>query len=102
MGKEGRKSRKEWLLTSSLGHPVVGADLVSARYYGRNLTKTWSFYDHVIRNQKDLLRIQEYILNNPLQWALDDENPDRLILRADTRSAPTKINRGTQMFNFYA
>ena len=27
-------------LTSSLGHPVVGADLVSARYYGRSLTKT--------------------------------------------------------------
>ena len=35
-----------------------------------------SFYDHVIRNQKDLLRIQEYILNNPLQWAMDNENPD--------------------------
>jgi len=36
-----------------------------------------SFYDHVIRNDQDLFRIQEYILNNPLQWALDDENPDR-------------------------
>ena len=36
-----------------------------------------SFYDHVIRNDQDLSRIQEYILNNPLQWALDDENPDR-------------------------
>ena len=36
-----------------------------------------SFYDHVIRNEQDLLRVQKYILNNPLQWALDDENPDR-------------------------
>ena len=36
-----------------------------------------SFYDHVIRNDQDLFRIQEYILNNPSQWALDDENPDR-------------------------
>jgi len=36
-----------------------------------------SFYDHVIRNDQDLSRIQEYILNNPLQWALDDENPNR-------------------------
>ena len=36
-----------------------------------------SFYDHVIRNDQDLFRIQEYILNNPLQRALDDENPDR-------------------------
>ena len=33
-----------------------------------------SFYDHVIRNEKDLLRIQEYIVNNPLQWELDEEN----------------------------
>ena len=36
-----------------------------------------SFYDHVIRNEKDLFRIQEYIVNNPLQWAMDDENPNR-------------------------
>ena len=35
-----------------------------------------SFYDHVIRNDKDLFRIQEYILNNPLSWALDEENPE--------------------------
>ena len=30
-----------------------------------------SFYDHVIRNQKDYLEISEYILNNPKQWELD-------------------------------
>ena len=36
-----------------------------------------SFYDHVIRSEKDLFRVQEYIMNNPLQWAMDDENPDR-------------------------
>ena len=36
-----------------------------------------SFHDHVIRNDQDLLRVQEYIMNNPLQWAIDDENPDR-------------------------
>ena len=35
--------------------------------------KIWqkSFYEHVIRNEKDLLRIQEYILNNPLNWEID-------------------------------
>lgn len=30
-----------------------------------------SFYDHVIRNQQDLERIQEYIINNPLQRTTD-------------------------------
>jgi len=31
-----------------------------------------SFYDHVIRNEKDYLRIWEYIEYNPLRW-VDDE-----------------------------
>jgi len=30
-----------------------------------------SYYDHVIRNDKDYVRIWEYIENNPLQWNLD-------------------------------
>jgi len=34
-----------------------------------------SFYDHVIRNEKELSRIREYIQNNPLKWDLDRENP---------------------------
>ncbi|MDE0331947.1 MAG: hypothetical protein OXL41_08765 [Nitrospinae bacterium] len=34
-----------------------------------------SFYDHVIRDDDDLGRIREYIQNNPLQWAIDEENP---------------------------
>ncbi len=36
-----------------------------------------NYYEHVIRNEKDLNEIREYIQNNPLQWALDEENPDR-------------------------
>jgi REP element-mobilizing transposase RayT len=35
-----------------------------------------NFYDHIIRNEKDLHRIRTYIANNPLRWALDEENPD--------------------------
>lgn len=30
-----------------------------------------SFYDHVIRNDKDLEEIQRYILENPLKWQFD-------------------------------
>jgi REP element-mobilizing transposase RayT len=33
------------------------------------------FHDHIIRNEADLYRIRTYIANNPLQWALDEENP---------------------------
>jgi REP element-mobilizing transposase RayT len=30
------------------------------------------FYDHIIRNDKDLHRIRTYIQNNPLKWELDE------------------------------
>ena len=35
------------------------------------------FHDHIIRNDADLRRIRTYISNNPLQWAIDEENPQR-------------------------
>jgi REP element-mobilizing transposase RayT len=35
-----------------------------------------NFYEHVIRNERDLTAIREYIANNPLQWHLDRENPE--------------------------
>jgi REP element-mobilizing transposase RayT len=34
-----------------------------------------SFYDHIIRDDGDLLRIRTYIQDNPLKWELDRENP---------------------------
>lgn len=39
--------------------------------------KLWqrNYYEHIIRNDESLNRIREYIVNNPLQWALDRENP---------------------------
>ena len=33
-----------------------------------------NYYEHVIRNEPDLLRIQEYIINNPVNWLTDPEN----------------------------
>src|SRR6185295_7946363 len=34
-----------------------------------------NYYEHVVRNDDELRRIREYIVNNPMQWALDRENP---------------------------
>ena len=33
------------------------------------------FYDQIIRNNKELENIREYIVNNPMQWYNDEENP---------------------------
>ena len=39
--------------------------------------KLWqrNYYEHIIRDAKSLDRLREYILNNPLRWSFDAENP---------------------------
>jgi len=34
-----------------------------------------NYYDHIIRNEKSLNHIREYIINNPAKWAEDKNNP---------------------------
>jgi REP element-mobilizing transposase RayT len=34
-----------------------------------------NYYEHVIRNETDLANIRQYIVNNPLKWDLDENNP---------------------------
>ena len=38
-----------------------------------------NYYEHVIRNEEDLFAIRKYIADNPAQWALDEENTERII-----------------------
>jgi len=44
--------------------------------------KLWqrNYWEHIIRDENDLNRFREYIINNPLKWELDNENPQNLIL----------------------
>jgi putative transposase len=34
-----------------------------------------NYYEHIIRNEKELYTIREYIRNNPFKWDLDENNP---------------------------
>jgi putative transposase len=36
-----------------------------------------NYYEHIIRNDESLNRIRRYIVDNPAQWANDDENPEK-------------------------
>jgi putative transposase len=47
--------------------------------YNSSGSPVWqrNYYEHVIRDESALSRIREYIINNPLSWDLDRENPDR-------------------------
>ena len=35
-----------------------------------------NYYDHVMRDDEDLNRIREYILDNPANWGKDENNPE--------------------------
>jgi REP element-mobilizing transposase RayT len=37
-----------------------------------------SYYEHIIRNEDEVHQIQVYIVNNPLRWELDSENPKNM------------------------
>jgi len=41
-----------------------------------NLKFQWqsNYYEHIIRNEKDLARIKKYIANNPINWSTDRNN----------------------------
>ena len=41
------------------------------------IERVWQrgFYEHVVRNEKSLAQIRQYIVDNPAAWAEDEENP---------------------------
>ena len=38
------------------------------------------FYDRIIRDEKELIAIRNYIINNPMQWEEDKNNPENLMM----------------------
>lgn len=37
-----------------------------------------NYYEHIIRNDAELNRVRQYIIENPLKWDMDYENPDNI------------------------
>ena len=76
----------------SLGSIIAGFKSAATKRINeeRNMPRSpvWQsrFYEHVIRNEKDLNNVREYIINNPMQWHVDDENPkkdDQIAMTSD-------------------
>jgi len=62
----------------SLGSFIAGfkASVTSRARRELNMTGIWqrNYYEHVIRNDRELHNIRWYIINNPLNWQLDRDN----------------------------
>jgi len=64
----------QWFKTMTTNEYIRG---VKSRGWPPFAGKLWqrNYYEHIIRNDESLNRIREYIMNNPMQWTLDRENP---------------------------
>ena len=74
-----RSGPKRGAISAVVGSVKSAASkLVNRVPEGRRIL-TWQrgYYEHVIRSEREMLAIRQYIVNNPLQWELDRENPDR-------------------------
>ncbi len=95
VGATGRSPLPKGPTPKSIGAIVAGfKSAVTKRINdlrGAPYKPVWqrNYYEHVIRNEDELNEIREYIVNNPLKWDLDSENPGNVTL-GRRHLAPTK------------
>ena len=87
---------------------VVGAfkSLTTHRYvigvrnhgWPRFQRRLWqrNYYEHIIRNAGELKQVRQYIADNPVQWVVDRENPDRSV--GDTAGKPDELDDIARLF----
>ncbi len=59
--------------TVSTKHISQMRDTAGAPFWQRG------FYEHIVRNKRDLDAIRQYIADNPLRWQLDRDNPQNIL-----------------------
>lgn len=78
--------------TEQFGKPIAGSlptiirAFKSAVTYRINILRQTSgapvwqrnYWEHIIRNERELERIRAYIINNPANWSIDEENPSSM------------------------
>lgn len=45
-------------------------------------------YERIIRNEKELYQIRQYIIDNPRKWELDRENPLNMNIEFPAKEKP--------------
>ena len=77
-------NRRVEISAPALGQVVAYFKFQSTKYINQHRdmpeTRVWqrNYYDHVIRDERDLQRIRQYVADNPIQWELDQLHPNNL------------------------
>jgi putative transposase len=63
-----------WFKTMTTNESIRG---VKAALWPSFNGRLWqrNYYEHIIRDEDSLIRIRQYIVDNPARWAFDRENP---------------------------
>lgn len=91
--ESGRGTLRRASTKEQFGKPTPGSIPTIVRLFKSVVTKRinillntpgqriWQrgYYEHIIRDDKDLDNVREYIANNPFKWSLEKEIPDNLI-----------------------
>ena len=81
------KENPDGTTVGSIGRIIQAFKSLATNEYARGVKdsgwqpfpdKLWqrNYYEHVIRNDDELARVRQYIVDNPLQWELNRENPE--------------------------
>ncbi len=81
--EDSRRGGSRTAPTKSLGRLVGAFKTVSTKRINQMRhtpgATVWqrNYYEHVIRNEDELNNLRRYILDNPVQWNMDEDNPNR-------------------------
>ena len=64
----------QWFKTMTTNHYIRGVKTNGWMPFEKRVWQR-NYYDHIIRNEADLIRIQTYIHNNPSSWQKDQLHP---------------------------
>jgi len=79
----------------SLSEIIRGFKTFSARkvneYQNTRGKPFWQerFYDRIVRNEEELNRIRRYIVENPLKWELEKNNPENICVETGLKPVST-------------
>ena len=68
------------VISGSLGSIIRGYKIGLTKWFRKNtdIEVVWqrNYYEHIIRNEKELDAARKYISDNPAKWSEDEDNPN--------------------------
>lgn len=65
----------DWFKTMTTNQYIRGVKIKSWKPFSEKLWQR-NYYEHIIRDEKELNHFRQYIADNPVNWRTDEENPD--------------------------